>query len=74
MITLPGEKRKLVCRVKSPADVRISPVTGPGRQFEAGGVNYEPRVHTAEEGAGRVEITAHGERVEFIVEMEITYA
>ncbi len=73
-VTLPGKKRKLVCRVKSPAEVRIVPITGPGRQFEADGVNYAPRVHTAEEGVGRVEIEARGERVEFIVEMEITYA
>ena len=73
-VTLPGKKRKLVCRVKSPAEVRIVPITGPGRQFEAGGINYEPRVHTPEEGIGRVEITARGERVEFIVEMEIQYA
>ena len=71
VITLPGKQRKLLCRVLSPASVRIVPVTGQGRQFMAEGADWEPRVHTAEEGRGRVEISATGERVEFLTELEI---
>ncbi len=70
-ITIPGKKRKLVCRVKAPAQVKIDFITGPGRQFENNGINYEPRVNAAEEGLGRVEICATGKQVDFYVEFEI---
>ena len=70
-IVLPGEKRRLVCRVKSPAEISIVPVTGGGRQFVADGINYEPETHTPEEGWGRIEIRARGKQVVFLVEMEI---
>ena len=70
-IRIPGERRSLVCRVKSPDAVTITPVGGPGRQFVAEGVNYAPKVRTAEEGWGRIEISARGTRVAFAVELEI---
>ncbi|MBQ6164649.1 MAG: heparinase II/III family protein [Clostridia bacterium] len=73
-IVIPGKNRKLVCRVVSPAEVRVVPVTGEGRQFVKDGVNYEPKTRLPEEGIGRVEITARGKRVEFLVQIEIRKA
>ena len=70
-IVLPGKNRRLVCRVKSPAQVDIAVVTGEGQQFVNEGIDYEPTVHTAEEGWGRIEISAKGKRISFLVEMEI---
>ena len=71
VIIINGRRRRLVCRVKSPEKVNIISVAGPGRAFEKDGVNYEPKSHTAEEGFGRVEISATGKKVEFLVECEI---
>lgn len=70
-IIIPGQNRELICRVLSPASVTICGIGGPGRQFELGGVPYEPLQHVPEEGWGRVEITARGKKVRFCVEMEI---
>ncbi len=71
IVIIPGKKRKLICRIKSPADISIKTVVGIGRQFEADGINYEPKVHADEEGWGRVEISSTGEKISFSVEIEI---
>ena len=71
VIVVPGKNRSLFCRVLSPANADIVAVTGKGRRFLAGGKNYEPTVHTPEEGCGRAEIRARGERVEFLAEIEV---
>ncbi len=73
-IVIPGEHRRLVCRVISPAAAEIKCIGGPGRQFVADGTDHKPKVHTAEEGWGRIGISAKGTRVEFTVEMEIRRA
>ena len=70
-VVIPGERRSLVCRVLSPDSAEIKWIGGPGREFVADGVNYAPKVRTAEEGVGRVEISARGTQVAFTVEMEI---
>ena len=70
-IVLHGRNRRLVCTVKAPLDMNIVPVVGIGRQFVKDSINYDPKVRTAEEGWGRVEISTAGKNIEFIVEMEI---
>ena len=70
-IVICGKRRKLVCRVRSSSEIKLVPVTGYGRQFEKDGINYEPKAHTAEEGWGRIEISARGKKVELLVECEI---
>ncbi|MBO5222434.1 MAG: heparinase II/III family protein [Clostridia bacterium] len=70
-ILIEGKCRGLRCRIKTPSDPKITFVGGEGHRFESEGVNYEPRVHSSEEGWGRVEITTQGEEVRFCVEMEI---
>ena len=70
-IVIPGKKRELACRFISPSDASIVAVTGEGRRFVAGGIDYEPSVRADEEGWGRIEIRARGKRVSFVVEIEI---
>ena len=70
-VTLHGRDRTLVCRVQSPAEVKITAIGGAGSQFVHDGANFEPKTHAAEEGWGRVEISAKGKEVRFCVEMEI---
>ena len=65
-----GKNKTLRCRVECDAEVEITAIGGEGREFETGGVQYEPQVRTAESGWGRVEITARG-AVDWTVTMEI---
>jgi hypothetical protein len=69
-IAIKGEKRELDCRIKSPAEVKITLNGGEGRRFEADGTDYLPGVDTSEAGWGRIEISARGS-VTFEIEMEI---
>ena len=70
-IRIVGKARDLLCRIKSPEAVSVSFIGGDGQQFTVDGVNYEPSVHTSEEGYGRIEITTQGALVTLSVELEI---
>ena len=70
-IVIFGKNRKLVCHVNASSEISIATITGKGRQFENDGINYEPKTHTAEEGWGRIEISATGRQVDLTVEFEI---
>ena len=58
-VTFENGGHRAVCRVVSPAAVRISAVGGEGREFMTDGENFAPQPpYTAEAGWGQVRITA----------------
>ena len=71
-ILIYGRERILSCRVTASTPFTVKAIGGEGKEFLAEGVQYEPKVRTAECGWGRVEITTVG-NTEMTVEMEIRY-